>query len=216
MVSGTMATGSQGFAPADDCGADAPGAGTVVRHVDAGPRLDGLDYGGGIGTGSPYHRTVGRRLRRGRSGSFDFRADWGVPPALAKAQQKALRAAVQELPAKSGIELANWNWRAVRRFVPEGWGIGLSRSSCLNYLHRLGFVLKRPKKRLVKADNAKRESFVAEYAALWDEARRSGAKIYFADEAHFRADAELRGKWVQKGEPALVDSSSPRYGEKAG
>ena len=73
-------------------------------------------------------------------------------------------------------------------------------------LHRLGFVLKHPKKRLVKADNAKRESFVAEYAALWDEARRSGAKIYFADEAHFRADAELRGKWVQKGEPAPVST----------
>ena len=32
---------------------------------------------------------------------------------------------------------------------------------------------------------------------------------------HFRADAELRGKWVLKGEPALVDSTSPRYGEKA-
>ena len=34
------------------------------------------------------------------------------------------------------------------------------------------------------------------------------------DEAHFRADADLRGKWVLKGEPALVDSSSPRWGEK--
>ena len=56
---------------------------------------------------------------------------------------------------------------------------------------------------------------MAEYAALWEEAGRSGAKIFFADEAHFRADAELRGKWVLKGEPALVDSSSPRYGEKA-
>ena len=32
---------------------------------------------------------------------------------------------------------------------------------------------------------------------------------------HFRADAELRGRWVLWGEPALVDSSSPRYGEKA-
>ena len=30
-----------------------------------------------------------------------------------------------------------------------------------------------------------------------------------------RADAELRGKWVLKGKPALVDSTSPRYGEKA-
>ena len=67
----------------------------------------------------------------------------------------------------------------------------------------------------MRADEAKREAFVAEYAALWDEARRSGAKISLADEAHFRAGTELRGKWVLRGEPALVDSSSPRHGEKA-
>ena len=126
-----------------------------------------------------------------------------------------MKAAVHEPPAESGIELANWNWKVVHRFVWEHWDVSLSRSSCLNWLHRLGFAFKRPKKRLTKADAAKRESFVAEYAALWDEARRSGAKIYFADEAHFRADAELRGKWVLRGESALVDSSSPRYGEKA-
>ena len=90
----------------------------------------------------------------------------------------------------------------VRKFVLESLGISLSRSSCLNYLHRLGFVLKDPKKRLVKADEQKRESFVAEYAVRWDEAGRSGARIFFADEAHFRADAELRDKWVLKGEPA--------------
>ena len=98
-------------------------------------------------------------------------------------------------------------------------------------LHRLGFVLKRPKKRLVKADKAKRETFVAEYAALWDEAHRSGGKIFFADEAHFRADADPvsgygAGSAVQVGAAgragppfsrgqALVDSTSPRYGEKA-
>ena len=115
----------------------------------------------------------------------------------------------------AGIELANWNWRVVHQFVLERFGIGLSRSGCLNYLHRLGFAFKRPKKRLLKADGAKREAFVAEYAALTEEARESGARIFFADEAHFRADAELRGKWVLRGEPALVDSTSPRYGEKA-
>ena len=37
-----------------------------------------------------------------------------------------------------------------------------------------------------------------EYAALWEEAQRTEARIFFADEAHFRADAELRGKWVLK------------------
>ena len=119
------------------------------------------------------------------------------------------------MPANSGIELANWNWKVVCQYVSERFGISLSRSTCLNYLHRQGFAFKRPKKRLLKADSEKRESFLAEYAALREEARRTGAKIFFADEAHFRADAELRGKWVLRGEPALVDSTSPRYGEKA-
>ena len=111
--------------------------------------------------------------------------------------------------------MANWYWKGVRQFVLENFGIILSRSSCLNYLHRLGFAFKRPKKRLLKADAAKRAVFVAEYAAMWEESRETGTRIFFADEAHFRADAELRGKWVQKGEPALVGSTSPSYGEKA-
>ena len=42
----------------------------------------------------------------------------------------------------------------MRQFVLERFGISLSRRSCLNYLHRLGFVLKQPKQRLVKADAA--------------------------------------------------------------
>ena len=91
----------------------------------------------------------------------------------------------------------------------------LCRSSCLNYLHRLGFVLKRPKKRLLKADAEKRDAFVAAYAGLRIEAQATGTKIFFVDEAHFRADVELRAKWVLRGEPALADSTSPRLGEKA-
>ena len=120
-----------------------------------------------------------------------------------------------ELPSRAGIDLSNWNWKAVCRLVADRFGLVLSRSSCLNYLHRLGFVLKRPKKRLVKADPVRREAFVAEYTALAAAARGTGAKIFFADEAHFQADADLLGKWVLKGEPALADSTSPRRGEKA-
>jgi len=110
---------------------------------------------------------------------------------------------------------ANWSWKVVRQFVQDRFGQVLSRSSCLNYLHRLGFVLKRPKKRLAKAKAEKRAAFVATYVALRAEAQARGAKIFFVDEAHFRADVELRTKWVLRGEPALVDTSSPKYGEKA-
>ena len=80
-----------------------------------------------------------------------------------------MKAAVRELPEQAGIELANWYWKVVRQFVSERFGVSLSRSSCLNYLHRLGFAFKRPKKRLLKADEAKREAFVSEYAALSEE-----------------------------------------------
>ena len=138
-----------------------------------------------------------------------------VPPALGEAQREELRAAVQKLPAEAGMDLANWNWKVVHRFVWERFGLSLCRSSCLTYLRRLGFAFKRPKKRLLKADEEKREAFVAAYAAMWEEAVGSGAKIFSSDEAHFRADAELRGRWVLRGEPTLVNSSSPRYGEKA-
>ena len=63
-----------------------------------------------------------------------------------------MKAAVQASPSAAGIELADWNWKVVREFVQRRFGHTLSRSSCLQCLHRLDFVLKRPKKRLVKAN----------------------------------------------------------------
>jgi transposase len=126
-----------------------------------------------------------------------------------------VKAAVQRSPREAGIDLADWNWKVVRQFVGERFRVTLGRSSCLNYLHRLGFVLKRPKKRLLKANPERRAVFVREYALLRATAAETGAKIFFVDEAHFYADVDLRGKWVLKGEPALVGSTSPRYGEKA-
>ena len=95
-----------------------------------------------------------------------------VPPALDQTQQEELKGAVEQPPATAGIVMANWYWKVVRQFVSERFGISLCRSSCLNWLHRLGFAFKRPKKRLLKADESKRETFVAEYAVLWEEAQR--------------------------------------------
>jgi hypothetical protein len=103
----------------------------------------------------------------------------------------------------------------VRQYIKEQFQVVLSSRTCLNYLHRLGFVLKRPKKRLTKANAEKREAFVGEYVILRSEAQAGKAQIFFVDEAHFRADVELRSQWVLRGAPALVDSSSPRLGEKA-
>jgi hypothetical protein len=121
---------------------------------------------------------------------------------------------VQAAPQAVGITSANWNWKVVQRFVHERFGRLLSRSSCFGYLHCLGFVVKRPRKRLLKADAAKREAFVAFYAALRVEAQATGARIIFVDGAHFRAQVYLRAMRTLPWVPALVDSTCPRLGEK--
>ena len=159
------------------------------------------------------HHTIGRwasAFGEGGPAALIFEQTGGSPPPLTRTQQEELKGAVEQPPAAAGIVMANWYWRVVRQFVSERFGISLSRSSCLNWLHRLGFAFKRPKKRLLKADESKRETFVAEYAVLWEEAQRTGARIFFADEAHFPGRTRnCGGKWVLKGKPALVDSSSP-------
>ena len=39
----------------------------------------------------------------------------------------------------------------------------------MNYLHRLGFVLKRPKKRLLKAKDEERKAFIIQYSQIREE-----------------------------------------------
>jgi hypothetical protein len=87
-----------------------------------------------------------------------------------------VKAAVQGTPREAGINLGDWNWKVVRQFVGERFGLALGRSSCLNYLHRLGFVLKRPKKRLLKANPERRAVFVREYAFLRAMAAATGRR----------------------------------------
>jgi transposase len=162
--------------------------------------------------------TVGAWLHAFEQGgppAVTFEQAGSAPLALTADQQAALDVALESTPRAVGIELANWTWKAVRAYLREHFGVCLGKSSCLRYLHRLGFVWKRPKKRLTKADAAQRAAFVREYLALVAEAEQTGAKIFFVDEAHFRADGDLRGLWVRKGTLALVDSTSPRWGEKA-
>ena len=92
-------------------------------------------------------RTIGRWavcLPGGWPGGPDIRADRRFHPALGEATAGGAEwEAVQELPARRQASvLANWNWKAVlREFVSGRFGISLSRSTCLNYLHRHGIRL---------------------------------------------------------------------------
>ena len=132
-------------------------------------------------------------LRRGNTCGHDVRSYRRFSPPLTR-RSIGVEGAVRQPPAAAVIALASWYLSGIRRFVWERLGIELRRSRCLNYLHRLGFVLKRTRKRLVKANGSKREAFVAEYAGIKEQAKRTGANIFITDEAHFRADCKLLRK----------------------
>ena len=186
----------------------------MARIVVVGTGVVSGASGESVRTRPTHGRRMAGEFPPKRPSGDGLRANGRFPPALSPEAQAELKAAVQTSPQGVGIEWANWNWKAVRAFVAQRFGQPLCRSSCLNYLHRLDFVLKRPKKRLLKADEEKRTAFVQHYATLRSEAATTGAKIFFVDEAHFRADVEIRRKWVLRGTSALVDSGSPRMGEK--
>jgi transposase len=122
---------------------------------------------------------------------------------------------LDDAPRTAGIAAATWSWKSVRQWVQDQYAKQLSPRSCLRYLQRLGFVWKRPKRLLLKADAAKRAAFVQVYRALLADATARGARIFFVDEAHVRADGDLRGLWVRRGADALVPSTSPGRSEKA-
>ena len=96
-------------------------------------------------------------LSHPRSGRDRLRAERWFPPALnAGAAGGPGRAHCASRHARSGVPIATWTWKAVAQFVRAQFDMRLSRPSCLRYLHRLGFVCKRPKKQFVKADPEQR------------------------------------------------------------
>src|SRR5262245_17637742 len=185
-----MATRPRGRPDADVSRADATRARTLARAVDAGAGLDGGRGRGRAGARSAHHRRMAGGVLPRRAGEYHLRAHGWLPPALNEAQQAQLTAAVQASPRAVGIEAGDWTWKVVRTFCRQRFGVPLCRSSGLHDLHRLGFVVRRPKKSLLKADEARRAAFVREYAILRVVAQLTGAKLFFVDEAHFSADAD--------------------------
>src|SRR5262249_46296224 len=152
--------GPVGFGGGGGAGTDlrcghASGAGALARAVAAGPGLDGKRRGDSPESGPAHGGRVGNRTPAAGTGRAGPYADGRFPPTVTDEHQAALKEAVPERPQAVGVPLANWTWKAVRQFLQQRAGVVLSRNSCLRYLHRLGFVWKRPKKRLTKADTAK-------------------------------------------------------------
>ena len=66
---------------------------------------------------------MGPVLRRGGAKALVFEQT-DASPALDVEQRGELKSAVQQLPTQADIGLSNWNWKAVRRYVEDHFGVG--------------------------------------------------------------------------------------------
>ena len=148
---------------------------------------------------------------------FEQTGGSGPPARLGEAQQAVLKGAVQELPGAVRYGLGHdWNWiHQSLQFVADRFGSQPEPQQLLRtpVLHRLGNCSSSVFKPAA-AEGGRNQTGGLRGGVRRPRPRGKAVwtgKIFFARmTAHFRADAELRGKWVLRGEPALVDSSSPR------
>lgn len=127
---------------------------------------------------------------------------------LSQEELEQLREVVRRPPRAVGIKAGRWTARLVAAYVQRTFGKRVHPETARRYLHELGFGLKMPRKRLVKADRAQQEAFIRELQAV--EAQRSPHSLtVYMDEGQIEQDANLKRMWVLKGEEAVVDSTSP-------
>ena len=91
----------------------------------------------------------------------------------------------------------------------ERFGHRVCRETIRTALHRLALTWKKAKKRLGRADPARRQAFVEQLQGLLEGAQRDRHLLVYLDEAHIHQDADLGYGWAERGKRLWIASSSP-------
>ena len=116
-------------------------------------------------------------------------------------------------PQQYQFEFCLWTLGIIRAMLKRFQGIELSKSGVSRLLRHLGLSPQIPKYKSYKQDPQKLRRYLQEtFPEVVREARRTGAVIYFVDEAAVRADAHRGTTWAPVGETPVVEDSGDRFG----
>lgn len=115
-------------------------------------------------------------------------------------------------PMQYQFEFCLWTLAIVRRMLQREKGLALSKSAVSRLLAQLGLSPQRPIYRSYKQRPKELRRFLQEtYPGLQALARRTGAVIFFVDEAAVRSDAHRGTTWGKIGETPVVRDSGDRF-----
>lgn len=116
-------------------------------------------------------------------------------------------------PLNHQFEFCLWTLNIIREMIARERGIKLSKSSVSRLLAQLGLSPQRPIYKSYKQDPRKIETYINKtFPELAQQAKVTGAKIYFVDEASVRSDSHRGLTWGKVGETPVVKDSGGRFG----
>lgn len=115
-------------------------------------------------------------------------------------------------PLQYQFEFCLWTLAIIRQMLHREHGIKLSKSAVSRLLGQMGLSPQRPIYRSYKQRPRELKKFLNKtYPGLQALARRTGAVIFFVDEASVRSDAHRGTTWGKIGETPVVQDSGDRF-----
>lgn len=116
-------------------------------------------------------------------------------------------------PRQHQFAFCLWTLGIVRSLLKKAKGVDLSKSGVSRLLRHLGLSPQVPVYRSYKQDPKALDRYLKEtFPEVRRLARRTGAEIYFVDEAAVRSDAHRGTTWGKEGETLVVEDSGDRFG----
>jgi transposase len=115
-------------------------------------------------------------------------------------------------PLQYQFEFCLWTLAIIRQMLRREHGIELSKSAVSRLLGQMGLSPQRPLYKSYKQKPKELKHFLKEtYPGLQELARRTGAVIFFVDEASVRSDAHRGTTWGKIGQTPVVQDSGDRF-----
>jgi transposase len=157
---------------------------------------------------SRYRQGGERALREGQRSGRPRKVD-------AEAMQWLYQAITLGEPRQYQLPFCLWTLALVRLLLKRRYGIELSKSGVSRLLGHLGLSPQRPLYRSYKRNPEDMKRYLDKtFPGLRATARRTGALIYFVDEASVRSDSHRGTTWGKIGQTPEVQDSGDRFSLK--
>lgn len=150
--------------------------------------------------------------RAGGWGALKARVLKGRPMKISGAQMKWLYETVTgKNPLQFRFEFALWTREMIRMLLREEFSLKLSVTSVGRLLRQLGLSCQRPLFRATEQDPERvRRWRETEFPAIGELAKKTGARVFFGDEAGVRSDYHAGTTWGVKGKTPVVPRTGGR------